>query len=911
MKKFLLPVFYLFYTSVIAQTGNITDTLIFQNPNANQQISIGYDQVGFETLTLPVTRRTANQLNQGIIYDWNQLWQGRVPGLLVARPGGNIHNTYDMRVRGLHTFNGNAAPLFVLDGIPGVSPQSIDPADIASMEVLRGAAASAIYGGRGSSGVILLHSKAPQKGFHATYTAQFGIDNAARRHQVMTSSEFISFGGVDQFPNEDFETDWQSEVLTRAFSHAHHLNLSNGWGRNGFVRANLHYRNQEGTLKPMNFQQLNGDITASQGFLNDKIRLVTGASLYSRDANIGIEEAYRFAVTANPTLPVKSNDLRFSQYDGYTELDLFDYFNPVALIEQQQQLSKTVGQLLYARGSVDLLKGFGLTATVAQDRFGQDQGTYNFPKAKYQFYTGNSIVERQNSKRSMFEVEAHAQRQISKLSLVGTLGYGWQRQQSDYHDYWGRVDASQTIDLLGLGGFTDYVLLQDSAAFGLGNFRDQSADLISAFGRLSATWDDAVFLQLAARRDGSGALGVDGRWGLFPSVSLGVNLARWTGQTFINVLKPRIAWGESGMAPNVSGLSKYAYARNQTFYYNGVYRPSLAQIRNQNDALTWERSEDTNIGLDIALMDSKLTASFDWFRMESRDLIENRTVQSPPAASNKTWENWFTLKGSGIELDLNYAAIQNNNLEWNIGLNAAHYKQTFESWQNGTVLVASKESPGGCCGYFHWYQNGDRLGELTGLTFTGIDNFGSAVYKDYNNDGIVDDSQEADQVVIGQGIPNWEIGLQQQVKTGRWTFAMAFRSVLGHNLVNTPRLYYESTDPTRISWNRIKTDYFDPALRSNTRISDRYAEKASFTRVQYLSAAYQFKLNNAFIKAIDLQVGASNPITITQYSGLDPEVRLSDRSARSTSANLYSAGIDRYHTTPPIRGYWLGITARF
>ncbi|MEO6758554.1 MAG: TonB-dependent receptor plug domain-containing protein, partial [Saprospiraceae bacterium] len=294
-------------------------------------INVGYGQQDQVAFNGAATHLEASQFNRGQINDRNQLWQALVPGFTVTRPGSNPNEAFDARIRGLRTITGNTQPLYVVDGVPGVDLFSVDPSDIVAVDVLRDAASTAIYGGRGTNGVVLITTRpAETGGLKINYQGQVSVESAAKRYTVQDESQFLARGGIDLSPGFTANTDWQSEVLQTAVSHAHHLAATTGLGP-GFLKVGLHYREVTGILRESGFEQYNGNLLTSRRIWKNRLTLSAGATLGQRYSNYGFPDAYRYALSANPSSLVRSDDAQYAANDGYVETPYFDYFNPVAI----------------------------------------------------------------------------------------------------------------------------------------------------------------------------------------------------------------------------------------------------------------------------------------------------------------------------------------------------------------------------------------------------------------------------------------------------------------------------------------------------------------------------------------------------------------------------------------------------
>ncbi len=901
--------------------GNpITDTL------PSTQIQTGYGQQELSAFNGAVTHLETRQFNQGQINDWNQLWQAQVPGFTVARAGSNPNEAMDARIRGLRTMSyGSTQPLYVVDGVPGVDLFAVDPSDIVAVDVLRGAASTAIYGGRGSNGVVLITTKpASVDVLKIQYAGQVSVESAAKRYTVLNEGAFIANGGMDYSPGFVANTDWQDEVLQTGVSHAHHLSVSKGLGH-GFVKAGLHYRDVTGILRESGFEQYNGSLLLGQRFWRDRLNISAGATLGQRNANYGFPDAYKYAVISNPSSPVRSDEAEYVPYGGYVDKPLFDYFNPIAIIEQNRNSGRTDFHLLQARAELLIIPNLTASVQVSEQAKATHNLEYYSPFNRYRGAGVAGLGTAAHDKTLQKTLESTLTYRLDAGEWQGELlaGYGWYHNQVSGAD----ISGTRLLDNTWTGKTWEQYrdLLQNFSDPAYNNYTFQSdRQLIAFFGRARLQWQNTYFGTFSWRKEGSSNLSPVTRWGIFPAFTLGVDVNKWLQIRPVDYLKISVGQGTTGTEMTQSALYQRLYNAGPLFYYNGQYVPSFGITQNPNDQLGWERTTEHSLDVRFSLWGGRLQGSVDWYRYRSRDLIQRVTKPQPPNFSSSTIENAGEIAGHGTELALNYQLVNNQDLTWEIGLSATTAVSTLENTGQGadTLLSGIPGAPCGCGVFLQVLYPGVTIGTFWGPVATGINEQGGQTYQDIDRDGLtggveIEDYRQ-DQTRLGDAQPRWQLGLSQKLTWRNLDLNFLLQAVTGHQIYHYYRNAYESNSPVFTTWNRVITRYYDPTLLQ-TRFSNRVVEDASFLRLQYVSLGYRVEVHKSkWLHSLHFQIGAQNLFTLTRYAGLDPELRLTDRGptdngGRTTSGygNALSPGIDRGSTYPTARRWWLGVQAAF
>lgn len=903
-EKVTLMVSYLGYSSqeIALEGKNYLEVVLLPNTSElNEVVVIGYGTQKVKEITSAVTSIKADEFNTGNITNPAQLLQGKVAGLSITNPGSDPNGGVSIRLRGLSTLGANTGPLIVVDGVPGVSLLSIDPNDIESMDVLKDGSAAAIYGTRGSSGVVLVTTKGGKAGQTTLeYNTYVSLENVARKPSVMSASEFVSVGGTDH----GSETDWFDEITRAAATHVHNLSLSGGNGGTTY-RASLNYRDAEGIAINTGFEQLIARVNLTHRGLNDRLRVSLNLTRQIRKEQKGNVAAFQFATVYNPTAPVYGGP-EADRFGGYWQEILFGYYNPVAVLEQNTNDQERKASLINIDADFKLAEGLKIGARYSREDLSWLDGSYYRSDSFFNGFSTNGNASRRitDNETSLFETTLSYNKDFEDFGLDAVAGYSYQEFSNENFSASGGDFITDELLYNNLGLSQDF----KSGVGNVGSYKDASK-LIGSFARLSMNYKDAYFLSASIRREGSTKFGDNNKWGNFPGIGAGIDLSELLDSPGINQLKLRGSYGITGAVPSGNYLSLLRFNSGNNFFYNGEFIPAFQPSSNPNPDLKWEKKEELDFGVDFALFNSKLTGSVDYYDRRTTDGIINLPVPVPPNLYQDKWLNVGEIKNSGVEVTLDY--------DMNIGKKFFYSPTfTFSTYNtelvtlsggdltfgdNGVQKLAILGAPGQNINLIR-VEEGSELGQFIGWEFDGVNDDGTWRFRDQNDDGVVDTN---DEVVIGNGLPDYEIGFNNSFKIGKFDINAFFRGSFGHDLINTFRAFYEAQSVSS-SYNVTKTKYYIPELTDRAIFSDYHVEDASFFRLQNLDVGFNFDVSgfNA-LKGLRLYATGQNLFTITGYTGVDPEVRYAD------NGNVLAPGIDRRNTWFTSTTITLGLNAKF
>jgi TonB-dependent starch-binding outer membrane protein SusC len=892
----------------------------------DEVVVVGYGTQEKKELTSAVSSIKAEDFNRGTVNDPVQLLQGKVAGLNITRPGGDPNGGFNIRLRGVSTFGANAEPLVVIDGVIGGSLSTVDPNDIASIDVLKDGSAAAIYGSRGGSGVILVTTKTGKSGkVSVDYNGSYAVESIANTIDFMSADEFRQVQGANDLGSS---TDWLDVVTQNGKAMVHNLSLAGGTPQTTY-RIAFNFRDADGIAINSGFQQINGRLNLTQKALKDRATFSFNLSTTTRDSKYGFKESFRYAVIANPTMPVY--DATFDSptaggsYGGYAQRNIFDFFNPLAIAEQNKNEGKDTRLLTSLRGEYDfsdMVDGLRVSLFYSQQRENDLRGEYYSKYSKFRGRNGQGLASRRTDERfnELFETTVNYDKNIGDLGLALLGGYSYQDFYNEGFGLEGGNFLSDEFSYNNIGAAQDF-------ARGLGSTFSyaNSNRLIAFFGRANFTFKETYFLSASARYEGSSRFGENNKWGLFPAVSAGVTLSNLFEIPAVNSLKLRASYGVTGNQPGESYLSLQRVGPRGNFSYQGNYVPAYGYTSNANPDLKWETKKELDFGVDFALLDNRLSGTIDYYTRTTEDLILLVNVPVPPNLFPQTYVNIGELKNSGLEVALNYNAVRSGDFSWTTGVNVATFKTEVVSLTSGSLSFgeggvlyrAGMGAPGQNAFNLVRVKEGEELGQLWGPVQEGVNGDGTPKMADLNGDGSYCDC-DADKKVIGTGLPDLTLGFNNSFVYKNFDLNIFIRGAFGHDLLNSYRGFYENREGTTLNnYNIVKTEYYDPTI-TKAQVNHTHVENANFIKLDNASLGYNVKLNGGgVVNKLRFYVAGQNLFTITDYTGVDPEVRYVDRidsdngGRPATIDDALAPGIERRSTYFTTRTITFGVNLGF
>ena len=883
----------------------------------DEVVVIGYGTQRKGDVTSSVASVKADNFVKGAVKDVGQLIQGKVAGLAITNPNGDPTGSTQIRLRGTNTIGGaNTAPLVLIDGIPG-ELGTVAPEDVESVDVLKDGSAAAIYGTRGTNGVILITTK-QAKGVdinQVEYNGYVSTSLIAKKLDMLNADEFRTL-----YPDQDHgaDTDWIDEISRTPVSHVHNLSLMGGNSKTNYI-ANLNYASRQGIMKKSDFESFQGRIEVTHRMFDDKLKLKFG--LFGKKNQMESTTSggsfrgwvYGQATRRNPTDPVRNEDGTWNE-----NVSKFEYENPLALLyEAEGNVKKT--QLRYNGNIVyNPIKDLTLSAVFSYIRDNMNRGygeTLNHISALRDGLAGGSSVGAYTKMEKLMELTAQYSKEIGahKFTVLGGYSYN----ETDFEELW--------IDNYGFqddyfGGWHNIGIgsaLKDGKA-NIGS-KKTPTNLIGFFGRATYSFKNRYLLMGALRYEGASQLwGTDNAWGLFPSVSVGWRIteeAFMKNQKIFDDLKLRVGYGVTGSQPKDPFLGVAMLKYGSYAFVNGNWVQTIVPASNPNPDLKWEEKKETNIGLDFVSWGGRLSGSIDYYNRDVDGLIYEYGVPTPPNLYNKTMANGGTMRNRGVEVLVTVVPVQNKDFEWSttgtfslnsnklISLSGSIFKSDYDYFNTGTVEYSGQVADS------HRVQVGESIGNFYGFKVVDVDSEGRWIYEDRNGELVnYKDFTHApeDKHVIGNGLPKWYAGWNNTLRYKNFDLNVTMRGAFGFQIINGGRMNYENVKNSRFE-NRLKS-VNDLVFGKHTLSSEvepefnsYYVENGDYWKIDNITLGYSFGQVGKYIKSLRVYGSVLNALTITGYKGIDPEV----------STDGLTPGYDTRDRYPSVRSFTFGVNVKF
>lgn len=840
-------------------------------------VVVGYGTTTKKEVTGSVTSLKTKDFNGGAFTDPMGLVQGKVAGLTISQPNGADPNGgYEFILRGVNTLEAGKQPLIIIDGVIGAELKNVNFQDIETMDVLKDGSAAAIYGTRGTNGVIIITTKQARSGeSRLEYAAQVSVQAFPKTVKNLTADEF-KYAIETYAPSKSAsllgaKTDWLDEI-TRDLpvSMQHNIALSGGTTKLSH-RTSFTYSDNQGLLKDNQSKRYLLRSNIHQKVLNDRLDLDLNVTNNIRILNPANYDIFYQAFIQNPTQPVYDPSNTFA--GGYSLVSGLDYRNPVAMLNERERVSKTNDMVINLKGTLKITDKLDWVNFVSMQKSVWESSSY-----KTQYYpsslglNGEAEISNGCDEQNQFESTLMYYTNSGKHNFNAVAGYSFQETASNnsYMD-----NANFDTDLFtynNIGNGTYRLTGQANMSSYKGDSR-----LISLFGRVMYNYDERLLASISLRRDGSTRFGDNYKWGLFPAVSLGWRLNE---ENFINEvswideLKLRVGYGVTGNQDFPNYLSLLRLSSWGRFYYNGQWINTYGPASNPNPNLRWEKKQEFNVGIDFGLFNKRISGALEYYYRASSDLIYLYSVPSPPYLVNTMWTNVGTISNTGIELTLNAQVMKRADFQWNSTLTASHNRNRLtkisnEEFTTGTIYGAWI---GGAIGVnAQRVEAGKSLGQFYGPVWLGIDEYGNDVFKNPNPVGQVSEENWEN---IGSAYPAVVLGWSNTFSYKNWNMNVLFRSNIGGKVLNTYRIYYENWGGIGLR-NVVKTQLEKPEFTGNAVYSSKYVENATFLKLDNIMLSYNFNLpSNNYISKLSVFSSVQNVLWITGYKGLDPEVSL-------------------------------------
>lgn len=888
---------------------------------------VGYGSQKKSDLTGAVSQLKTENFKEGMNISVDNLMQGKIAGVRIVQSSGEPGAGVNVSIRGIGSIRSGSTPLFVVDGVPlsndAVSATGpniglgnaqaknplnfLNTSDIESITVLKDASAAAIYGARGSNGVVLVTTKRGKRGEPMfTYDTYLGFSSVIKKLDLLTADEYRA-AGIDKSYDHGGNTDWQDEIYRNAVSSNHSVSFSKSTETGNYF-ASIAHMDQDGIVLNSNFRRTTARLNAEESFFDNK-RLKIKLNLTASDiketgipngANAGSDgQVIIHALMANPTRSV------YDENGMYTNFNMNAHYNPLYLLSVYNDKTNTFRVLGNTEATLRILPGLNYKFNLGIDKTMSERNTTMYPNITDRTPKGAYTQANLESLNVLLEHYLTYDFNVNKHGFNLLAGFSYQKFKFSGTYFGVRNFVGQ-----GTGVPPEINPGYSGEAFIPGAGYAQENELQSYFGRVNYNFDKKYLLTASLRADGSTRFGLNNKYGYFPSVAVGWTISNENflkDSNIINELKLRGSWGQTGNqeVPNKITQASYSLSQGSGYYlYDNLNLINGVTVnRTANPDLKWEVVEQTNIGADFSLWKNKLYGSLEYYNKTTKDPILN--IPSGALSPTSTiWKNVDAqIVNKGFEFSLGSEIIKNENFTWNLDVNGATVNNVVKDLPVSEIYSGEVSGPGLSGVTANIYRNGYEAGSFFMLNYLGIDASGKYIYEDVDGDGKIGPK---DRKIFEGAIPNFTFGINSYMKYKKFDFAFSFIGQTGGYLVNNTALDLNINNLAS-DRNVLKNFYESGASFTNQpQLSTLYLEKSDFIRLNNVRLGYTFDINQLkFLRSINLYVSAQNLFTITSYSGYDPLV-----DTNKQVGGNQSLGID-YTTYPSAKTFILGATVKF
>lgn len=856
----------------------------------SEVVVIGYGTMDKKELTSAVSHIGEKDFLTVSSMDPSMMIQGKVPGVSITNTGaGDPNNMASIQIRGVSSRSAGLGPLIVIDGVPGGNLTNVNPNDIASFDILKDGAASAIYGTRGSNGVIVVTTKKGSKdeAIHTSYSGMCAWDVVNKELDMMSAADYreVRLGWGDRGVDLGGNVDWLDAVTRTGFTTQHTLTVSGGNDRSNY-RVSADFRDANGIDLRSQRREYGARASVShttKGGLFTVNLNVAPRIIYRENSDWSV---FRDAIEANPTTPLMDpeNPNLYYNFQGQVVGK-----NPVELMKLEKNHSDTKlldwdGTLklnllpLFAKGEVSdhMLS----TQIMFADHQSSNNDSWFRPSTSTQAinagYDGEASRAYSKERQYVLEWLANYSGHFGLNNLKAMVGYSYQYYQASGFSAWNKDFPN---DGLGSDNLGSGELAKEEGEVLMSSYKNDSK-LISFFGRVSYDFDGRYLATASLRHEGSSKFGKNHKWGNFPAVSVGWRISRekfMEDVAWVNELKLRADYGVTGNQDfgsynSINTMSGFGY-----YFYNGKYYQVWGPGKNVNPDLKWEKGKNWNVGVDFAFFDNRFYGSLNYFNRRQQDLLGNYNVSVPPYLHDQTYVNVGTMKNEGFEFDLNFNAVSTKDFDYNFGVIGTWMSNKFVDFSNSQYVGqdyyngCDTESP------YPFYslqriEKGKPLGNFYMWKYAGITTDGDWLVYDKEGDIIyASQATDEDRRVVGNGMPKFTLSTSHNFRYRNFDLALFFRGAFGYDLFNIHDFYYGTRNFTGNVLKKAYGKNFDVSPDANPVVCDYFLERGDYFKLDMVTLGYTIQLQKTrFLNRIRVYGTVKNVFTITKFSGVDP-----------------------------------------
>ena len=898
-----ITVSYFGYNDYVFTVGSASVYNVSMTPSEatmlNESVAIGYGTTTKKEVTGSVVSLKSDDFDKGAFSSAAGMLQGKVAGLSVTNPdGGDPNGSYEILLRGTNTLSAGQGPLIIIDGVVGADIRTINFQEVESIDVLKDGSAAAIYGTRGTNGVLIITTKRAKAGTTSvTYEGQVSVQTVRSRAMPMTAEEFSNtiqtYRPTDANKLYGADTDWFESVTRTPISHKHNLAIAGGSDKFSH-RTVINIEKNQGLLQKNDADKYLFKTNIRQEALEGWVVFDGNISYVKRQYSGARYGIFRQAFLHNPTEPIY-DESNVSGGGYFTKTESMDYYNPVAMLNERDSQTDVNDLGVNGRITLNILPVKGLRW---ENFVSYGQESYENRDYRTRFYPGESgkrgTAEISNSKDTDIQYE-------STLQYNGTFG--------DHHvqavaGYAFQELGSSSSYMSNYGFDLDYFKTDNiGAGSGIKNSKGEMSSsregsrYVAFFGRTMYNYAEKYMASLSLRYDGSSRFGANTKWALFPAVSLGWRISQepfMKSLTWVDELKLRAGFGMTGNQDFDNYKSILRVEPVGYFYYDGKWSNAYAPSSNANPDLQWEKKSEWNAGLDFSFFKGRLGGAIDYYYRLTTNLLYNYKVPVPPYDYEKYFTNVGSISNSGLEITLYGDPVKTKTIEWNTSLVFSTNKNklisfTNEEFQGQEYRIAWLSTPlGANC---QRLIEGESIGSFYGPHFTRFSGDGNQKLQN------IDQNEWQN---LGSAYPIFTLGWSNSVRFGQFSLSATLRGAFGGKAYNQMRALYENISElgkmnVLASWLNY-TEYTGKVV-----YSDRCLEDATYVKLDNVTLSYDAPFKNKYIKGLRVYLTGQNLLCITGYTGVDPEVRLSG----------LTPGIEGTSYYPRTRMFTLGANVKF
>jgi TonB-dependent starch-binding outer membrane protein SusC len=911
----ILEFSYVGYISKEMAAGDgtaLTVTMSSRGGQMNDVVVTGYGLSSRKNITGAIASISAEDFNVGVISSPAELLQGKIAGINVTRSG-DPNEQPVVILRGASTLRAGASqqPLYVIDGVPAASIDLVAPSDIASIDVLKDASATAIYGARAANGVIMITTRRPRSGqTRLAYNAYVATEEAAKKIDMLSAPalrQFLKSNGVTLEPghaNGDYDdtvnNNWQNQVERTGLSNNHNIYFGGNYNNTVFG-ASINYLNNEGLIRKSDLTRTTFRANIEHHAFNDRLKLAINVLDASSQSSQPPTDIYGSMLTYMPTIRAIEPGGVYS-----SELPYGSTLNPIGLLNNNSALTNAKTFLVNAIAEVKILPGLKYTLSATEQTVDTTINTYENSNSELAIgLNGVASSSTTESTKQLVESFFNYDRSFGLHTIRLLGGYSWEQDRQGVG--FGVTTEDFPNDNLGSNNLA--VSSPPAGTVTFVNSNIGTLRLISYYARVNYQYGDKYLFQASIRDDGSSAFGVNNRWGYFPAVSGGWRISKerfMENVNWLDDLKLRIGYGVTGNSLGFDPLIAQAqWGLTGRAYTNGQILDGIGPIQNANPNLKWESTATTNIGVDFSILKGLLNGALDLYDKVTSNLIYDYPVSATQFPVNNLTANVGKISNKGIELQLNATPVKTRNFSWKSSFNIAHNINNVVSISNPVyntpyINTAFLGGQGQSDNWSQILEAGHPIGTFDIWHYMGKNANGVSIYKSAQGD-TTSSPTTADFRLAGNAQPQLLMGWNNTFKYQRFDLNFFFRAVTGARILNATLASLNNVLSAKTqniptfslaeSFNDINAPY----------ISDRFLENGSYLRLDNATLGYTFRLNTKAVSQFRIYGSANNLFVLTGYKGVDPEITIGG----------LTPGIDNNNFYPKTRSFLFGVNMIF